>query len=88
MAENQPIPAEEPMLLPAETPSWLSAKTIVPVVLAEAARQVLNDVLAENNGSAFLPEARSLLEKLPPPPSAAVPTPMPAAAPAPQPPAK
>mgnify|MGYP003339700617 FL=1 len=31
----------------------------------EAARQVLNDVLAENNGSAFLPEARAMLEKLP-----------------------
>lgn len=48
----------------------------------EAARQVLNDVLAENNGSAFLPEARALLEKLPPPPSSAT------SAPAPQPPAK
>lgn len=52
----------------------------------EAARQVLNDVLAENNGSAFLPEARALLDKLPPPPSAAAP--LPAAVPAPQPPAK
>ena len=57
----------------------------------EAARQVLNDVLAENNGSAFLPEARALLEKLPPPPGAAAPAPLPAAAgptPVPQPPAK
>jgi len=52
----------------------------------EAARQVLNDVLAENNGSAFLPEARALLEKLPPPPSATAP--IPAAMPPPQPPAK
>jgi predicted negative regulator of RcsB-dependent stress response len=54
----------------------------------EAARQVLNDALAQNNGSAFLPEARAMLEKLPPTPSAALPAPMPAAAPAPQPPAK
>ena len=56
----------------------------------EAARQVLNDVLAENNGSAFLPEARAMLEKLPPPPSAVAPLPAatPAATPAPQPPAK
>jgi len=54
----------------------------------EAARQVLNDVLAENNGSAFLPEARALLEKLPPPPSAAAPLPSTAPAPTPQPPAK
>ena len=56
----------------------------------EAARQVLNDVLAENNGSAFLPEARAMLEKLPPPPSAVAPLPaaIPAATPAPQPPAK
>ena len=57
----------------------------------EAARQVLNDVLAENNGSAFLPEARAMLEKLPPPPGAAAPAPLPAAAgptPVPQPPAK
>ena len=53
----------------------------------EAARQVLNDVLAENNGSAFLPEARAMLEKLPPPPSAAA-VPVPAALPASQPPAK
>ena len=52
----------------------------------EAARQVLNDVLAENSGSAFLPEARAMLEKLPPPPSAAAP--LPATAPVPQPPAK
>lgn len=225
MAENQPIPAEEPRILPSETPSWLSAKTIVPVVLAvaagvglvlwqfsksekarteaarllasdpgaetweklirdypgqpatalailnaaedasskkdhrkaaglyetfgrefpqhpllsaarfgqanqlalagdgaaaqslylrivterpadafrtaaavglariqiqesrpEAARQVLNDVLAENNGSAFLPEARALLEKLPPPPSAAAS--IPGTPPTPQPPAR
>lgn len=45
----------------------------------EAARQVLNDVLAQNNGSAFLPEARALLDQLPPPPSAAasLPTPVP-----------
>lgn len=50
----------------------------------EAARQVLNDVLAENNGSAFLPEARAMLEKLPPPPSAAAPL----SAPPVQPPAK
>ena len=56
----------------------------------EAARQVLNDVLAENNGSAFLPEARAMLEKLPPPPSAVAPLPAatPAATPVPQPPAK
>ena len=52
----------------------------------EAARQVLNDVLAQNNGSAFLPEARALLEKLPPPPSATAPLSVPT--PAPQPPAK
>ena len=52
----------------------------------EAARQVLNDVLAQNNGSAFLPEARALLEKLPPPPSAAAP--MPTTVPSPQPPAR
>ena len=52
----------------------------------EAARQVLNDVLAENNGSAFLPEARALLDKLPPPPSAAASTP--AVAPVSQPTAK
>lgn len=52
----------------------------------EAARQVLNDVLAENNGSAFLPEARALLDKLPPPPSAGASTP--AAAPVFQPTAK
>ena len=54
----------------------------------EAARQVLNDVLAENNGSSFLPEARALLEKLPPPPSAAAPLPPAAPAPVSQPPAK
>ena len=52
----------------------------------EAARQVLNDVLAQNNGSAFLPEARALLEKLPPPPSATAP--LSAPTPVPQPPAK
>lgn len=52
----------------------------------EAARQVLNDVLAENNGSAFLPEARALLDKLPPPPSSGAPSPAPV--PAPQPTAK
>ncbi|NBS14918.1 MAG: hypothetical protein EBT57_08975 [Verrucomicrobia bacterium] len=56
----------------------------------EAARQVLNDILAENTGSAFLPDARALLEKLPPPPistsaaplSVAPSAPAPAAAPA------
>ena len=51
----------------------------------EAARQVLNDVLAENNGSSFLPEARAMLEKLPPPPGAAAPLPAAAPAPVPQP---
>lgn len=50
----------------------------------EAARQVLNDVLAENSGSGFLPEARALLEKLPPPPMSTPSLP----APVPQPPAK
>jgi len=56
----------------------------------EAARQVLNDVLAENNGSAFLPDVRALLEKLPPPPSAGAPLPVvaPVSVPASQPPAK
>ena len=53
----------------------------------EAARQVLNDVLAENNGSAFLPEARAMLEKLPPPPSSAA-LPVPASLPVSQPPAR
>jgi thioredoxin-like negative regulator of GroEL len=52
----------------------------------EAARQVLNDILAENTGSAFLPDARALLEKLPPPPISAsapsLPVPPPAPAPA------
>jgi predicted negative regulator of RcsB-dependent stress response len=52
----------------------------------EAARQVLNDVLAQNNGSAFLPEARAMLDKLPPSPSAAAP--LSAPTPASQPPAK
>ena len=52
----------------------------------EAARQVLNDVLAQNNGSAFLAEARAMLDKLPPTPSAAAP--LSAPAPVPQPPAK
>ena len=52
----------------------------------EAARQVLNDVLAQNNGSAFLPEARAMLNQLPPPPSAGAP--LSAPTPAPQPPAK
>jgi predicted negative regulator of RcsB-dependent stress response len=52
----------------------------------EAARQVLNDVLAQNNGSAFLPEARAMLDKLPPPPSTAAS--LSAPMPAPQPPAK
>ncbi|NDC80038.1 MAG: hypothetical protein EB090_02025 [Verrucomicrobia bacterium] len=57
----------------------------------EAARQVLNDILAENTGSAFLPEVRALMEKLPPPPLSAsapslpVPLPAPAKAPATQP---
>ena len=41
----------------------------------EAARQVLNDILAAKTGSAFLPEARSLLESLPPPPNFATPVP-------------
>ena len=35
----------------------------------EAARQVLNEILAANTGSAFLQEARSLLDNLPPPPA-------------------
>ncbi len=35
----------------------------------EAARQVLNEILAANTGSAFLLEARSLLDNLPPPPA-------------------
>ena len=48
----------------------------------EAARQVLNDILAANTGSAFLPDARALLETRPPAPSFSNP------APAPQPPAK
>ena len=52
----------------------------------EAARQVLNDVLAQNKGSAFLPEARAMLDKLPPPPSAAAP--LSAPTPVSQPPAK
>jgi len=52
----------------------------------EAARQVLNDVLGQNNGSAFLPEARAMLDKLPPTPSAAAP--LSAPTPVPQPPAK
>ena len=52
----------------------------------EAARQVLNDVLAQNNGSAFLPEARAMLNQLPPPPSAGAP--LSAPTPVPQPPAK
>ena len=53
----------------------------------EAARQVLTDIIAAKTGSAFLPEARSLLESLPPPPNSAAPVPTapPAAA---QPPAK
>ncbi|NBT23821.1 hypothetical protein EBT11_04100, partial [bacterium] len=35
----------------------------------EAARQTLNEILAANTGSAFLQEARSLLDSLPPPPA-------------------
>ena len=35
----------------------------------EAARQVLNEIVSANTGSSFLPEARSLLDSLPPPPS-------------------
>jgi TolA-binding protein len=34
----------------------------------EAARQALNEIIAANTGSAFVSEARSLLESLPPPP--------------------
>jgi len=52
----------------------------------EAARQVLNDILAANTGSAFLPDARALLESLPPAPSLATPSTPPA--PVSQPPAK
>ena len=37
MAEVQPAPAEEPRILEAETPAWLSTKVIVPVILAVAA---------------------------------------------------
>ncbi|NDB94613.1 MAG: hypothetical protein EBZ78_00360 [Verrucomicrobia bacterium] len=37
----------------------------------EAARQVLNEILSANTGSAFLPEARALLENLPPAPTPA-----------------
>ena len=51
----------------------------------EAARQVLNDILAENTGSAFLPDARALLEKLPPPPTSSSAAPLPVAPPAPAP---
>jgi hypothetical protein len=51
----------------------------------EAARQVLNDILAENTGSAFLPDARALLEKLPPPPTSASAAPLPVTPPAPAP---
>ncbi len=55
----------------------------------EAARQVLNDILAENTGSAFIPEAHALLDSLPPPPSpAAAPRSVSAPAPTFQPPAK
>jgi len=51
----------------------------------EAARQVLNEILAENTGSAFLSDARALLEKLPPPPTSASAAPLPLAPPAPTP---
>jgi len=51
----------------------------------EAARQVLNDILAENTGSAFLPDARALLEKLPPPPTSGSAAPLPVTPPAPAP---
>lgn len=55
----------------------------------EAARQVLNDILAENTGSAFLPDLRSLLAKLPPPPAPSTPaSPFVNPTPAAQPPAK
>jgi tetratricopeptide (TPR) repeat protein len=37
----------------------------------EAARQVLNEILSANTGSAFIPEARALLENLPPSPTPA-----------------
>jgi len=47
----------------------------------EAARQLLNEILTENTGSAFLPDARALLDKLPPPPTSASSAPLPVAPP-------
>ncbi|NBQ64357.1 MAG: hypothetical protein EBZ83_01220 [Verrucomicrobia bacterium] len=56
------------------------ARILIEEKRPEAARQVLKDALAENSGSAFLPDVNLLLQQLPPSPSGnPQPTPSPGA---------